>query len=255
MSMDSNNGGGSRNRKGGAARLFKVFMTESLHFLGAGFLAAAGAVPFAVCLLFAIGSHAILPLAIGGVVGGMIAAPQLVCLADTILRAMREDSSDWWTTYRRAWKQDVKGSLLPGALIGLVFGLQLFIFAQLDRVPSDTFQRVVMIIGSAITFAIVTWHLPQLALMDLPIHRALLNAVLLTMRRPLHTLGAVLIQMLYWACVLITFPYSLAILVILNFWLPMLIAMMFIYDSLDETFHVEESIKAMEKEQGHSKEE
>lgn len=163
-------------------------------------------------------------------------------MADTVLRALRDEESTWWSTYCRAWKQNVKDSLLPGALGGLLFGFQAFILARAGRMHLGWFLLLTLVLGMAAATAIAMWLLPQLVLMKLPLHRALLNAMLLCVRHPLKTLGAVLIQLLYWGGVTLALPYSLTFFVLLNFWLPVLCSIMVIYDSLDETFQIEETL-------------
>ena len=235
-------------RKTGLARLWQLFTRDSLRLLGAGALATASAAVYAVGLMVSIDSHALLPMLITCPLGGLLAAPQLCGLADTILRGMRDDTSHWWTTYRRAWKQNVKGTLLPGAVGGLLFGFQMFTILQANRLLLDRFLLAAMLLGAVVAAAITTWLLPQLALMDLPLRRALLNAALLCVRHPLRTLAATALQLVYWGFVILAFPHSLVIFLLLNFWLPMLAALMFLYDPLDDTFHIEEELDDTEEE-------
>ena len=231
-----------RPRKTGLARLWQLFTRDSLRLLGAGALTAVSSVVYAAGLMVSIDSHALLPMLITCPLGGMLAAPQLCGLADTILRGMRDEAARWWATYRRAWKQNVIGTLLPGAAGGLLFGLQAFVLLQANRLSLDRFLLAAMLLGVAVAAAITTWLLPQLALMDLPLRRALLNAALLCARHPLRTLAATALQLVYWAFVVLAFPYSSVIFLLLNFWLPMLVSMMFLYDPLDDTFHIEEEL-------------
>lgn len=237
-----------RPRKTGLARLWQLFTRDSLRLLGAGALTAVSSVAYAVGLMVSIDSHALLPMLITCPLGGMLAAPQLCGMADTILRGMRDDTAPWWATYRRAWKQNVRGTLLPGAAGGLLFGLQTFVLFHANRLSLDLFLLAAMLLGVAVAAAITTWLLPQLALMDLPLRRVLLNAVLLCVKHPLRTLAATVLQLVYWAFVVLAVPYSLLIFLLLNFWLPMLAAMMLLYDPLDDTFHIEEELDGAEDE-------
>ena len=233
-------------RRKGLARLWEVLKDDALHLMGAGLLAMLSAIPYAVGLMISIDSHALFPMAVACPLGGMLAAPQLCGLSDTILRALRNDHGRWWDTYRRAWKQNVKGCLLPGALGGLLFGFQLLMFYQIDAAQVDLFLLAAMVLGAALSAAIASWLLPQLALMDLPLHRALLNAVLLCGGHPLKTLGTTLLQMAYWALIVLAFPDTLILFVLLNFWLTTLIATFVQYEPLDSTFDIEASIAEME---------
>lgn len=232
-------------RKTGFRRLWTIFTRDTPGLLGAGLLAVLSSLVYIVGLMISIDSHALLPMLLACPLGGMLAAPQLCGMADTILRSLRDDASAWWVVYRRAWKRNVKGTLLPGALGGLLFGFQMFILAHIGRLHLEWFLLLAMLLGIAVAIAIATWLLPQLALMDLPLSHALLNAMLLCVRHPLRTLGAVLIQLAYWGSIALIFPYSLVIFLILNFWLPMLISIMMIYEPLNETFHIEEEIEAL----------
>lgn len=243
-------GGGESNapRRKGLARLWEVLREDALHLLGAGFLAMLSVVPYAVGLMVSIDSHALVPMVITCPLGGMLAAPQLCGLSDTILRALRDEHGRWWATYRRAWKQNVRGCLLPGALGGLLFGFQLLMFHQIDVAQVDLFLLAAMVLGAAVSAAIASWLLPQLALMDLPLRRALLNAVLLCGGHPLKTLGATLLHMVYWAFIVLAFPDTLILFVLLNFWMTTLIVTFVQYEPLNSTFGIEESIAEMERQ-------
>ncbi len=237
----------SYNNRGGAhpsglRRLWTIFTRDTPGLLGAGLLATFSSLIYFAGLLLSIDSHALLPALIGCPLGGLIAAPQLCGMSDTVLRSLRDEEEGWWKTYRRAWRQNVKGSLLPGALGGLLFGFQAFILAHVVNMHPGLYLMLAMLLGVAASTAIATWLLPQLVLMELPLGRALLNAMLLCARYPLKTLGATFIQLLYWGAVILVLPYSLAFFVLLNFWLPVLASTTVIYGALDDTFHIEDAL-------------
>ena len=64
-------------RKKGAARFIEVLGRDVSSFWLASFLAVVSALPFALGVWFSVETHAILPMLVAGVLGGMIAAPQL----------------------------------------------------------------------------------------------------------------------------------------------------------------------------------
>src|SRR5699024_5162290 len=113
-------------RKKGAARFAEVLGRDMLSFWCAGMLALLSALPFALGLILSLLTHAVLPMLLAGALGGMIAAPQLAGLQDTILRSLRDEPGYWWATYRQVWKRNLKGSLLPGAVGGLILAMQIF---------------------------------------------------------------------------------------------------------------------------------
>lgn len=244
---DGRGGDPNAPRRKGLARLWEVLREDALHLLGAGCLAMVSVIPYVIGLMISIDSHALIPMAVTCPLGGMLAAPQLCGLSDTILRALRDDNGRWWNTYRRAWRQNLRGCLLPGALGGLLFGFQLLMFYQIDVAQVDLFLLAAMVLGSALSTAIASWLLPQLALMDLPLHRALINAVLLCGGHPLKTLGTTLLQLAYWGFIVLAFPDTLILFVLLNFWLTTLIVTFVQYEPLDSTFDIEAAIAEMER--------
>ena len=86
-------------RKKGAARFFEILGRDFSTIWLAGILAMLGGLPFAAGVWFAVETHSLVPLVIAGVLGGMIAAPQIVGLNDTILRTLRDEPGYWWETY------------------------------------------------------------------------------------------------------------------------------------------------------------
>ena len=119
-------------RKKGAARFFEILGRDFSTIWLAGILAMLGGLPFAAGVWFAVETHSLVPLVIAGVLGGMIAAPQIVGLNDTILRTLRDEPGYWWETYRRTWKRNLKESLLPGAVCGLLLAMELFSLCHIN---------------------------------------------------------------------------------------------------------------------------
>ena len=74
-------------RKKGAARYFEVLARDFSTFWMAGLLAMISSLPFALGLWFAVMTHSLIPMLLAGILGGMLAAPQIVGLNDTVLRA------------------------------------------------------------------------------------------------------------------------------------------------------------------------
>lgn len=246
-SNNENSNGTNASGKPVLNRLWNIITRDMPGLLGSGILATLSCFIYVIGLIISIDTHALLPLLIICPIGGMIAAPQLCGIADIILRTLRNDTDAWWKVYSHSWKRNFRCSLLPGLLGGLLFSLQLFVLIQANDFHLGGFLLLSMLIGVTLATAVATWLLPQLVLMDLPLHRALLNAILLCFRYPLKTLGSTLIQLAYWGILVLTFPFSLAIFVMLNFWLPMLASISIIYSTLDETFLIEEGIDALHK--------
>ena len=91
----------------------------------------------------------------------------------------------------------------------------------------------------------VTYIIPQLALLDLPLSGILKNSLLLFLGYLPRSVGAIAVQLAYWGLFLLYFPLSVFILPFTNLWLPMVPGLLIVYDALEKSFHLEETIKQM----------
>lgn len=234
-------------RKKGAARFAEVLGRDMLSFWCAGMLALLSALPFALGLILSLLTHAVLPMLLAGALGGMIAAPQLTGLHDTILRSLRDEPGYWWATYRRMWKRNLKGSLLPGAVCGLILAMQIFAAWHLGAGQGSLLA--VLVIGLVLLGGLAQYLFAQVALLDLPFASLLKNAVLLFFGYLPRTLLGVLWQGVYWGLVVGFFPFSAPVLLVTGFWLPAALSLMAIYPPLEKSFHIEETIRKMREDE------
>lgn len=236
-------------RKKGAARWFEILGRDLGSFFKAGLLALLGFLPFMLLLSLAIASHAVIFVIAAGVVGGALAMPQIVGMADTLLRSLRDEPGFWWVAYRRAWKRNWKGCLVPGMVCGLVIAGQLFTLFHLRPDNDNLLMLVVMLIlGMALSVGLTFYIVPQLALLDLPFLQLLKNSVLLFLGYLPRTAGAVAVQVVYWGAYLLFYPLTTLVLPFTNFWLPMSLSLLILYIPLDKSFHIEETIRKMRAE-------
>ena len=151
----------------------------------------------------------------------MIAAPQIVGLNDTILRSLRDEPGFWWATYRRAWKRNVKASLLPGAVCGLLLAMEIFTAFHLDTsqsvVPAGGRAGGADSAGGHCTVHLCPGGAGRGQLWRPAEKRA--DAVLGYL--PRSALG-VLWQGIYWAAVALFWPVSSFAVILCSLWLPCL---------------------------------
>ena len=231
-------------RKKGAARFFEILGRDFGTIWLAGLLAMISGLPFAMGLWFAVATHSIVPMVLAGVLGGMIAAPQIVGLNDTILRALRDEPGYWWATYRRAWKRNAKASLLPGAICGLLLAVQLFTALSLD-LSSNLVLGALLLAGLLLLAGIAQYLYAQVALLELSFGGILRNALMLFLGYlPRSALG-LMWQVIYWTAVALLWPLSGFALVLTSLWLPALLSLMAIYPPLDKSFDLEKTIRTM----------
>ena len=235
-------------RKKGAARFFEILGRDLSTIWLAGILAMLGGLPFAAGVWFAIETHSLVPLVIAGVLGGMIAAPQIVGLNDTILRTLRDEPGYWWETYRRTWKRNLKQSLLPGAVCGLLLAMELFTLCHID-IAGGQVAVIAVLIALILLAGIAQYLYVQVALLDLSFAGLLKNSLMLFLGYlPRSGLG-----LLYGGGGrgLGVLPISGFVLLFTSLWLPCLLSLMAIYPALEKSFDIEKKIKAIREAQLH----
>ena len=103
-------------RKTGVGRFFELVGRDMSGMFLANLLTCIGFLPV-ICLVY-IGflMNNLTVMIVSAIAGGILAGPALAGVYDTVLRALRDEAGYWWTTYRRAFRQNFKASILPGIL-------------------------------------------------------------------------------------------------------------------------------------------
>ena len=114
-------------RKTGVGRFFELVGRDMSGMFLANLLTCIGFLPV-ICLVY-IGflMNNLTVMIVSAIAGGILAGPALAGMYDTVLRALRDEAGYWWTTYRRAFRQNFKASILPGILYCVVVTVQIFL--------------------------------------------------------------------------------------------------------------------------------
>ncbi len=236
-------------RKTGILRFFEVVGRDLTGMFLASFLACLGFVPGICIVLFGFASGSLVVMAAGAVIGGAIAGPCLAGVYDTVLRALRDEPGYWWSTYRRAFRQNWKSSILPGIFYGLIITLQVSLVYFCVTMPARGVQVGTGIWVGAILNLIVfhmlfTYMWPQVVLLNQPFHQTLVNSLLCMLGFLPHALAASLLQIVFWGIVILTMPLGVVLMVLLGFWFTTEICCQMITGDLERVFHVEAQIRA-----------
>lgn len=229
-------------RKKGAARWLEIVSRDAGRFWCAGALAMVSLIPLVCAQLFQLA-----PMLVISAVGGMIAAPQLCGLADTILRSLRDEPYFWWHIYRRAWKRNVRSALIPGALWGVVTGMQLFTLIHFFDAQFSLSTIIVLVVGLVVIQGAFLWVWPQIALLEVPGSALMKNSLLLFLGSLGRSLGASLILVVSTALMALYLPYSLILLVFFNIWPVMTVVWQMLYKRLEEAFDLENAIQKVQE--------
>lgn len=202
-----------------------------------------GALPLAAGILISISASSILLLIPLSMVGGMIFGPFLSGLYDGILRRMRDDPMPWRMNYAKSWKQNALGSLLPGAVLGLLTGLFCFMGMLLfwwSAVKPALSTVVLYLLSMVIVLSVTASFWPQLVLFRQSAAIRLRNSLLFTLQHFWKVTGTALLLILYFAFMLLFAPWTLLVLPVLGVWYPVFFSLYRIYDRMNEAFQIEE---------------
>ena len=235
-------------KKKGLMRVIELLDRDSGKFFKAGVLALIGLIPFFVAVMFAVANGA-LSLLLLCAPTGMLAMPQLLAAADTVMRSMRDEVGWWfWDTYKTVWKRNFRAALLPGAIGGLLVGLQIYCVYSLTLLENPTSDFLMLLAAMAIATAITQFYFPLAVCMELPFGALARNCFVMFFCHPVKALLAALVQLIYWGIMLTWFPLTLVILVLTSVWLPMLLANSILYPAMDKELNLTETYEALQKE-------
>ena len=229
-------------RQTGFYRYRQLLNTRFGRWWKVNFLTLIGFVPLTAGVVYAIGTSSVLVLLPCSILGGMIAGPFLAGMYDALFRGLRDDPMPWKDAYVRSWKQNWKGSLVPGALLGLMLGLYAFmgmLFWWAETAPS--LGTVALYLCSLLLVLVVnSLYWPQLVLFNQRAGIRLRNCMLFCIKFFWRVMGAGLLQLAYLALLVLFAPWSLLLLLITGVWYILFLAQFLLYEQMDNAFHIEE---------------
>ena len=237
-------------RKTGVGRFFELVGRDMSGMFLANLLTCIGFLPV-ICLVY-IGflMNNLTVMIVSAIAGGILAGPALAGMYDTVLRALRDEAGYWWTTYRRAFRQNFKASILPGVLYCVVVTLQIFLvyfcFNMLYHGTNVGVPLWVATVLNLLVFQMLFAYMwPQIALLDQPLSLTLKNSINCMIAFLPHALAASIVQILFWGVVILCMPLGLLLMLIFGFWFVTEVSCQIIYGDIEKVFHIEESIRKM----------
>lgn len=208
-----------------------------------------GLLPLAAGIGLAIASSSILVLIPCSLLGGMIFGPFLSGMYDSLFRAMRDDPMPMWQNYQKSWKQNFLGSLVPGALLGLMVGFFCFMGMMLfwARTAPSTGTILLLPFSALLTMVISQLYWSQLVLFQQSPVIRLRNILLFCIQNFGRVMGVGLLQLAYWGIYILFAPWTLLILPIVGIWYILFLSQFLLYDRLNNAFGIEEQFRQAEK--------
>ena len=233
-------------RQTGFNRYRQLLSFHGAHWFQLNLLTVLGALPLATGITLSILSSSVLLLIPCALIGGAIFGPFLAGMFDSVMRGLRDDPNNWWTNYKKSWRQNLTGSLVPGALLGLLIGMlafmaYLFWMAQTAPTPG-TVAIYLFSILLLVIFNTLYW--PQLVLFRQTAFNRLHNILLFTAKYPVRVLWAAFLQLLYFAIVIFFAPWTLVLVPLLGVWYIIFLSQFLLYDRLNRELKIEERFEA-----------
>ena len=228
-------------RQVGFNRYKQLLSRHTGEWLTINLITLLGAIPLALGIGFGIATSSILVLIPASLLGGMIFGPFLSGLYDSVLRRMRDDTMPWKKNYAKSWKQNALGSLIPGAVLGLLTGLYCFmgmLFWWATVAPS-AMTVVFYLLSMAVVLSIVNLYWPQLVLFRQSGIIRLRNCLLFALQNFWKVLKVSALEILYIIALVLFAPWTLLLLPVTGLWYPVFFSMHLLYPKLDEAFEIE----------------
>lgn len=233
----------------GLLRMFSLLDRDGGKFFKAGVLAFLGLLPYMAALTLAVASGSLIFL-LACILFGMAAAPGVCAAADTVMRSQRgEVGWWWWDSYKTAWKNNARSSLLPGAIAGFVVAAQIWLLYLVARMEDPVLDFWLLFGAAVLELAVFGYYLPMLVCIELPFPALVRNCFVLFFCHPVRSLLSALVQLVYYGLILIWFPLTSVIFFATSVWLPLLMSTCILRPVLEKHFHLEEVYEARRKQQ------
>lgn len=224
----------------GFPRYTEVLERNFRKFTVTNLLTLIGFLPFGIGAVWAVLSSSLLVMVLAGIAGGIFAGPALSCMYDAVFRSLRDVNPD----FRHAWKQNWKQSILPGILLCLLLGFDVFmamLFWWASSFPGwGTIMLYLFSILTTTMWFSIAW--PQIVLFDQTLFQNMRNCLLFILQNFPRVFGIALLQVLYWIIFALFLPWSIFLLPLTGFWFILYVTNFLLYDTLNDRFQIEKKI-------------
>ena len=235
-------------RRRGFDRYRQLLSFYTLRWMKVNLMTILGVIPLAAAIVISLMFSSIVILIPSSIVGGMIFGPFLAAMFDSIMRGLRDAPGEWWEHYKKSWKQNLIGSLLPGAVFGLLTGMFIFMIRVMWVAQvAPSFGTIALFLFSFMLFLIITTlYWPQLVLFKQGIGYRLRNIILFTAKHFWKVFGVALLELLYIGIYILFAPWTLALVPFIGFWYILFLSELILYKDFNEDFKVEEQYYEIE---------
>lgn len=228
----------------GFKRYAQVLERDWKRFFLVDLLTLASLIPFAAGVIVSVLTSSLLVLIPSCIIGGTIAGPGMACMYDCILRSLRDNRDDWWHNYKKAFRQNLGASVLPGIVMCVFLGFVVFAGAMMwwSQLPITAGTVAIMLASTLIVTMVFSIWWPQIVLFNQRPQIQLKNCLLFIIQYFWKTLGVAALQILWWVIMGLFMPWTAFVVPFLGVWYILYVSMFFLYEKLDYAFKIEEQI-------------
>lgn len=235
-------------RMTGFYRYRQLLSFNTASYMKTNLLTILGAMPLALGVGYAVLSTSILVLIPASVLGGAIFGPFLAAMFDTLYRGYRDAPGRWRDNWPKAFRQNFRDSLLPGAFFGLLAGL--FVFAGFLFYWAETSPSLATLlwylVAAVFYFVIFSLFWPQLVLFSQPLSATVRNMIFFAAKYLWKVLGIAAIQIVYIAVYVLFAPWTVILVPFLGFWYVLFLTQLIIYEDLNRELQIEAKFEEKE---------
>lgn len=229
-------------RMTGFNRYKQLLSFHAGNWIKANLITTIGFLPLACVSIVSLMSSSSLLMSAGGLIGGLIFGPFLAAMVSSIMKGLMDSPEMFWDNYKKAWKQNIRSSLLPGAVAGLFSGMFLFMGYMLlessQRPSVGTIAISIFALFIFLFFNTLLW--PQLVLFDQTFLNRCRNILLFGTKYFWKVSKAVLFEILWLTILVIFSPITFLVIPFLGFWFVIFISQFILYEDLNEELQIEE---------------
>ena len=170
--------------------------------------------------------------------------PALPGLYDTILRALRDEPGFWWHTYKRAWKQNFRSSLVPGIVFTVLWALlawSAFVLPQMTEISLSF--ALILLLDAVLLLTLGNYFWMQNALFYGSIFQKSSNCIRMFFGFLPQTALSAIVQVGYWLLIAFLIPRCAFMFLLTGLWVPSLLAAFSVYSTMEKNLHLEERIQ------------
>lgn len=235
---------GTGRRLTGSARYREILGRDLVRFLLMNLFAILDFLPLILGVAWAILASSILILIPACIIGGIFAGPAIACMHDMFLRSLRDAPGGFRENLGRALRQNWRQALIPGMIFSLMLGFYAFMVMLIWW--AETFPGwgtiALLFFGMLLFFMFFTVYWQLLVLFDQSQKQRIGNCLLFIVQSFWKVFRVSMLQILYWAMLILFMPLSLLLLPFTGIWYILFTADFKLYEAMNEAFQIEKRI-------------